>query len=189
MFNAESTERLIHWFVSAKKGNVLDKLALLKLIFFADRYHLRKYARTITGDTYYARPHGPVANNTYDLISKIGNKQVSDWAKKRLFMKTPDKISAKLKPSKDDFSESEMEAIKFVESNFLNLSMKKLEDISHEYPEWKQFEDLILSKATKSVEINIADMLNDSEKSKEKYPALPPKEFDAKKRWCECGLI
>ena len=50
----------------------LDKLSILKLVFFADRYHIRKYARTITNDTYYAMQYGPVASN----VKKVSNNDI-----------------------------------------------------------------------------------------------------------------
>ncbi len=189
MFNQEVTEKLIHWFVSSQKGHKMDKLALLKLVFFADRYHLRNFSRTITGDVYFAKQHGPVANNTYDLLTQICGGKGSRWAKAHIIMPNTDKILAKGKGNISDFSESEMEAIKFVERNFGGFSMKKLEDLTHQYPEWKKFETLIDSKETKSVEMNLADMLSDSEESKEYYPELPKSERDAKEEWIECGLI
>ncbi len=35
----------------------VDKMKIIKLIWLADRLHLRKYGRTIVGDTYYAMKH------------------------------------------------------------------------------------------------------------------------------------
>jgi len=43
-------------------------MALLKLAFFADRYHLRNYARPISGDIYYAMKLGPVPSALKDII-------------------------------------------------------------------------------------------------------------------------
>jgi uncharacterized phage-associated protein len=39
----------------------------LKLIYFADRYHLRKYGRLVTNDIYYAMNYGPVPSSVKDI--------------------------------------------------------------------------------------------------------------------------
>jgi len=59
------------YYLSKKMNASIDKLAAIKLLFFADRYHLRKYGRLITEDTYYALPHGPVASNALDVVNSV----------------------------------------------------------------------------------------------------------------------
>ena len=39
----------------------------LKLVFFADRYHLRQYGRPVTNDEYMAMEFGPVPSGCKDL--------------------------------------------------------------------------------------------------------------------------
>ncbi len=53
----------LDYIVSAVPGGGCSKLILLKFIFLADRYHLRKFGRTITGDSYRAMTYGPVAQH------------------------------------------------------------------------------------------------------------------------------
>ena len=55
-------------FILEQKNTALDKLSILKLIFFADKYHMMKYARSITNDTYYAMQYGPVASNVKNIL-------------------------------------------------------------------------------------------------------------------------
>ena len=43
------------------------KMKALKLVYIADRYHLRKYGRLITNDTYFAMNYGPVPSGTKDI--------------------------------------------------------------------------------------------------------------------------
>src|SRR5207244_13148242 len=40
----------------------LNKMKALKLLFCADRYHLRKYGRPVSDCAYFAMRHGPVAS-------------------------------------------------------------------------------------------------------------------------------
>ena len=47
----------LDYLVTSLKGGC-SKLNLLKLVYLADRYHLRKFGRTVTGDSYRAMPAG-----------------------------------------------------------------------------------------------------------------------------------
>ena len=42
-----------------------------KIMYFADREHLAKYGRQITGDVYIAMKYGPVPSFTYDVFKAI----------------------------------------------------------------------------------------------------------------------
>jgi uncharacterized phage-associated protein len=39
-----------------------------KVLFFAEKYHLNRYARPIVADTFIAMPSGPVPSTLYDFI-------------------------------------------------------------------------------------------------------------------------
>lgn len=54
-------------FMARQSGGRISRLKALKLLFFADRYHLRKYGRTVSGCTYYAMTHGPVASEAKSI--------------------------------------------------------------------------------------------------------------------------
>ena len=54
-------------FFARKAGGRINKMKALKLVYFADRYHLRKYGRPVVGDEYLAMNYGPVASGTKDL--------------------------------------------------------------------------------------------------------------------------
>jgi uncharacterized phage-associated protein len=48
-----------------------------KLLYHADRLHLSRYARPITGDRYVAMKHGPVPSATYNVLKTIrGDERV-----------------------------------------------------------------------------------------------------------------
>src|SRR2546426_6564656 len=54
-------------FFARKNGGQINKMKALKLVFFADRYHLRQFGRPITNDEYLAMEYGPVASGCKDL--------------------------------------------------------------------------------------------------------------------------
>lgn len=39
-----------------------------KVLFFAEKYHINRYARPIVADTFIAMPNGPVPSTLYDFI-------------------------------------------------------------------------------------------------------------------------
>ncbi len=119
----------------------LDKLSILKLVFFADRYHLRKYSRMITNDTYYAMKYGPVASNVknildFDFIGEAEKEYVE------LYLKKEDKLF-EINSSFDKLdmlSNTDKEALDFAIDNFGHHKTFDLVEITHRYPEWKRFE-------------------------------------------------
>jgi uncharacterized phage-associated protein len=49
----------------------LTKYKLCKLLFLADKNHLVRFGRTITGDKYCALPHGPIPSHTLNLLTAM----------------------------------------------------------------------------------------------------------------------
>ena len=49
-------------FFALKKDGKINKMKAIKLIYLADRLHLRKYGRPIVGDIYWAMKLGPVGS-------------------------------------------------------------------------------------------------------------------------------
>ena len=45
-------------FFALKEGGTINKMKALKLIYFADRYNLRKYGRPVRNDDYWAMGYG-----------------------------------------------------------------------------------------------------------------------------------
>jgi len=60
----------------AEKIKVKDFHRIFKLLFFADREHLIKYGRTITGDTYIKMTNGPVPTNLYDVFKSVRDNKL-----------------------------------------------------------------------------------------------------------------
>src|SRR5438552_12746259 len=54
-------------FFAQRAGGSINKMKALKLVYFTDRYHLRRYGRPVVGDEYVAMNYGPVASGTKDV--------------------------------------------------------------------------------------------------------------------------
>lgn len=51
-----------------KPDHTMDNMKAYKLLWLADRYHLRHTGRFVTGDTYFAMPKGPVLNDVRSIL-------------------------------------------------------------------------------------------------------------------------
>ena len=58
-------------YLASKMRSGMTKYTACKLLFLADKYHLVRYGRTITGDKYFALPYGPVPTKLLDLLSGV----------------------------------------------------------------------------------------------------------------------
>jgi hypothetical protein len=72
----------------------------------------------------------------------------------------------------DVFSDSELEALDFAFSEFGNYTPFQLVDITHIYPEWKQFEAVLNSKETTREVMSYADFFKNPEPGSEDKFAL-----------------
>lgn len=153
-------------FFARKNGGKITKLPVLKLIFFADRYHLRKYGRPITNDEYWAMPLGPVASGVKDMVeldSFSGTER--NYAKK--YFKSSALCPGEEHPSVESiqpvdetvFSDSDMEALCFVWNRFKGR-LNHLVSVTHEYPEWKKHEGALHAGQSR-VRMDLMDFLDD----------------------------
>jgi len=146
------------YYISAKLDKSIDKLTALKLIFFADRYHARKYARFITDDTYYAMEYGPVASNVKNFLSF----DFSSLEEQRYV----------LEENLDMLSETDQEALNFAIDSFGHKTSFQLVEETHKYPEWKRFEST-LSDTLKREKILITDFFEKSNIQDDPYDVIP----------------
>ena len=66
----DRTREAIAYLASKIPGGI-EKYIAGKLLFLADKYHLVRYGRTITGDRYFAMQHGPAPNRVLDLLNLL----------------------------------------------------------------------------------------------------------------------
>lgn len=62
----------VAYLVNAKPG--LTKEQICTLLFLADKAHLLRYGRTITGDRYHALEQGPIPTKGLDALTEKGNQ-------------------------------------------------------------------------------------------------------------------
>ena len=62
-------------YLASKKS--LSTLEVLKALFYADKFHLVRFGRPVTGDMYIAMDNGPVGSSSYDWLKDV-TKTVRD---------------------------------------------------------------------------------------------------------------
>ncbi len=128
-------------FLVSKFDSGLPKLKLVKLIWAADRYHVRKYSRLVTEDDYFAMKNGPVASCVKDVIefsiNEFSNLEEKDLSYIKQFIKNENGvISSVSSPNMDYLSDTDIEALNFAINTFGEMSESDLIAFTHEYPEW-----------------------------------------------------
>jgi hypothetical protein len=91
----------------------IDLYALLKTLYYAEKYHLQKWGRTITGDVPCRLPYGPVPSNMYDMLKSVRGdgywpRELSD----SLCFIDPKTIVPKKEPDLNRLSDTDVEELK-----------------------------------------------------------------------------
>lgn len=141
----------------------LDAMKSAKLLYFADRGHLRRYGRTILGDAYYGLEHGPVPTATYELIEKVFRNAVDDecatiaealseYVDVDRSGERP-RLVARKSPDLDELSPSDIEVLDETLDQFGSMSALQLRKLAHQQPEIQYADEQRASQRRGSVPI------------------------------------
>lgn len=151
-------------------GGTYSYMALLKLAFFADRYHVRNYARPVSCDIYYALKLGALPSNLSNIID-VEDFLGSDISKVNTYdIKLVDK-----KIKKDEFSQSDIKAMNFAVQNFAKIGKKNrfdLAEITHAYPEWDRYRERFLVNTQGREDMFYEDFLKNADPKHEIFLRL-----------------
>ena len=109
------------------------KYQLSKMLYFADKFHLKEFGRTITGDKYTKMEFGPVPSETYDHLRHSGF--IND-----IFLIEGYHVKGNRSSDKDELSKSDCEALDFSIQEYGKLSFGELTDVSHD-ASWQSTKD------------------------------------------------
>lgn len=125
----------------ALSGATIEKLKLVKLIYLAEREHLRNYEEPITWDEFFSLPHGPVASGSLNCIDGI---IYSDLMSHYFVSQGRRNIHAKRNFSADDcvaLNECEIETVRAVWNAHGKKTASQLRNYTHqECPEYFELE-------------------------------------------------
>lgn len=160
---------ILLYFCNNTDPKFLGKVKMMKLIYFLDFMHLKKYGSPVTYDTYVNLEHGPIPSAILNLVNSavydIDNALLSDV----ISFEHPanidmDRILPKREFNDIDkkyFSEAELEILEKVTIRFGNRNTKFIEDASHKESPWQKTTEL------QTIPYELAADDPDSEVSKE----------------------
>jgi uncharacterized phage-associated protein len=137
---------MILYFANETDPQFLGKVKLMKLFYFSDFMHVKRYGVPITYDNYVHMEKGPVPSAIKNLIDDADEDiNQSDLADIIYFEYPKDiamhKIKAKSKFTEEHlkyFSEAEMEVLEAVKLRFGDKNMKYVVDESHKEAPWSE---------------------------------------------------
>jgi uncharacterized phage-associated protein len=147
-------------YFATQNGGEIEKLHALKLVFFADRFHLRKYGRPITNDQYWAMKLGPVPSGVKDLFELDSASPVERHYAEEFFEHSdrPHSIRSTAAVDTNVLSQSDLEALEFAWHHFSR--QYGIVEKTHTYPEWQRHE-LALNGGCSRVPMDYADFLDE----------------------------
>lgn len=163
-FDREKLVAVLTLFASRMKD--VDVLKASKLLYYADKRHLLRYGRPITGDDYFGMDHGPVPEKAYDIIKSALNSVMPPDLAQYLDVDASTKYPrfvAKAEPDMDVLSETDVEVLEEVVCEYGKFSSWQLRDLTHQEPEVKESDEKLKQSNKKSVPIPFAQFF-DSER-------------------------
>ena len=117
---------------------------IFKLLFFAELYHLKNFAKPSIGDTFYKLKLGPVPTWLYDAFKCIADKphthSIQDEEVSKYFDVKGSVVTPKMKYDPDELSPSQMKSLDFVFKEYGHLSFDEMIEESHRSA-WDKSED------------------------------------------------
>ncbi len=163
----------------------MNRVKLIKLLWVADRYHIRKYGRTLTETNYVAMEHGPVNSLALDIARMVSDGQLSESDVEFVstyFTPNGAYTAMNLKPDTNYLSETDQEALEFALCNFKDFDEFDLADnFSHKFPEWKRYEAYYAGGNKSSRPIDEYDFFKNPPQTEDDPFALSDEDISASK--------
>src|SRR3989304_7320281 len=142
----EKLKAIILYFCTYTEPRFLGKVKLMKLIYFLDFMHVKRYGSPVTFDDYVNLDHGPIPSTILNLVSEVSDDFDSSKLSDVISIeKVPESDMHRIKSTRnytrDDnryFSKTELATLEKVCQRFGNKNTKYIEDASHEEAPWKE---------------------------------------------------
>jgi uncharacterized phage-associated protein len=183
-FSHKKAIQALNFFAHAS-GGTINKMKALKLIYFADRFHVRSYGRPITNDSYFAMRFGPVASQCLNLLNEDENFTApaeNDYRQEFLERNNNEHYSSKIDVKEAVFSQTDLEALNYAWENYHRKNQFQLAEETHHFPEWQQHQAALESDQATRRHMSYLDFLKNP---KEGVEALPPLSEEARRDLAE----
>ena len=131
-YDRNKATQAILWLLH-RHGGSMDKLKLVKLLFYADREHLARYGRPIVGGQYWAMDLGPVSGELKTHVDSATAEAALPFEGRGDY-----EFIAKEPPNEDELSESDMEILDEIYSQYSHIDSIKLSTMTHELNVYKK---------------------------------------------------
>ena len=146
----QKLKAIILYFCECTNPKLLGKVRLMKLFYFLDFNHVKKYATPVTYDAYYNLEHGPIPSTIKNLVDSVADDPDSSLLSDTIFIQhnhgyDMHKVVPQRKLLESDkklLSPTELEIIDQVCTRFKNSNAKSIEDASHAEAPWKTTAEL-----------------------------------------------
>jgi len=160
-FEPEKLVATVAMFAGAELSE-LTTLKIAKLLYFADKRHLLRYGRPITGDTYFGMENGPVPSMAYDVLKgATGREDSGIWADIRPLFESFIEVAmpssgypvfhAKCKANTEVFSKSDLAVLREVITELGQKSASELWTLAHAERDYATVELILKKQSKKSV--------------------------------------
>ena len=118
------------------------KTKLMKLLFYADFGHFKKYAVSITGARYARLPHGPVPDQFETWLAALVQDEEGIREEEEWHYGYPGVVYvSKTAPDLAIFAPSELKVLAAVKEMFQETSAKRISDLSHQEKGYQETEN------------------------------------------------
>jgi uncharacterized phage-associated protein len=166
-FKHTKAVQALAYIANTQDNREINKMRALKLIWLADRLHLRKYGRTLTGDHYVAMKFGPVPSSTRDILQQNTfslSQSMLEYANNFIAVTGKWDYRALCDVNMKVFSETDIEVLSEIVTTYRKLSPFDLRDMSHDFPEWRKFEEELLKNPDRAFPMDMKDFFEDAVK-------------------------
>lgn len=137
-------KRMILYFASHTDPRLLGKTKLMKLFYFTDFRHVKKYLTPVTNDIYVNLEHGPIPSMIMNLVNAVENDvdesvlgdTISIVAREGSNMSRVQALRSFTEKDAEHFTKSELAVMDEVCEIFKECTGKQIEDASHNESAW-----------------------------------------------------
>ena len=187
-FDYQKATQAINYFIRKSANLRENKMLILKLIWVADRYHLRKYGRPIIGDEYIAMGYGPVASGVKDIAESDNflSEQERTYSDEFISLVGKHTLVSQKEVDLEVFSDTDVEGLEFAYREFGSSSKFAMVEVTHQYPEWKKYKTLLESGQITRATMSYLDFFdNPDQLAKDKFEMDPQIIAESKEAYLE----
>ena len=142
MKSASKLIQALNYIANSQQGKSVGFKKAYKLLWLIDRYSLRHYARTVSGDQYFAMQLGPVptdAKHILEGLPTIMEVPTSDLEQYISINENCHRFKSIKAPEMDVFSVSDIKVMDLILLHYGSMQSNDLSSMSHKFPEWKAY--------------------------------------------------